>query len=90
MLELGALKPAVGEEDEAEALYQLVARWGNADATAMLEARENPVPHAELSFARMQSLEIQNNQMRRRAHRRSPADELQEIVDYAAAIAAND
>ncbi len=90
MLELGALKLIDGKDDAAEALYRRAARWGNADAIAALEALEKPVPRADLFLAEMRRLEVRQARMAWRSDRRRSAEEQQELVDYAAVLAAND
>lgn len=90
MVELGALRLAAGDEGEAEALYRRAARWGSADAIAVLEAREVPVPYADLLFARMQRLQIYQTRLAWSRDRGNSAADLQEAVDQAAVVAEND
>lgn len=90
MLELGALKLASGEPDEAEALYSRAARWGSADAFAALEALEKPVPHADLFFAQMHRFEIQQTRMASSLDREDSNEYMNRILDYYAAKAEDD
>lgn len=90
MLELAALKLAEGEHEAAVALFWRAARWGNADAVASLEALNRPVPRADLFFAEMRRLQLREAGMAWRNDRRRSAEEQQEVIDHAAALAAND
>lgn len=90
MLELGALKLAAGQAKAAEAFYRRAARWGNPDAIATLESLGKPVPHADLFFAHMRRLELQQARMAWRGDRRRSAQKQQEAIDYAAVIDDND
>lgn len=90
MLELGTMKLADGEREAAAALFRRAARWGNADAIAALEALDKSVPRADLFFAEMRRLELQQVRAAWRSDRRRSAEEQQDAVDYAATLAAND
>lgn len=90
MLELAALNLAEGEREAAAALFRRAGRWGNAEAIASLEALNRPVPRADLLFAEIRRLELQQGRMTSRNDRRRAAEEQQEVIDHAAALAAND
>lgn len=90
MLRLASLNLAEGKSDQALALFHRAARWGNVDAIAALQALEMPVPRADLLLAQFERLELQQTRMARPIDRRRSAERQQELVDYAAVLAAND